>query len=828
MTLLSLLLSAGLASAGPAAALDRRPDLVVPGSIQLPAAAASAPEVVPITAPWRLVLSAGGVRTWEVPLPVRPRTLYFTRAPGDMAVQRDGKRQTHVPLLEKTTRSGTWTFTSHALQVRRPAADGPPRPGEYTVTFSEATELEDALRYDPATPAEAFVFRQLQLDDTTRTGLLLPAPASVDFQVTVPDGGAVLDLEPLLLPPEAGDPGVRSDGARLAVYINDERVVSWGLHATGSLGQRRVRLSPWSGQQVTVRLATEPGPRDDAALDYVFVVDPVVHVPQADPPRVVVIFIDTLRADHMSLYGYARATTPRLDRWAEDAAVFTEARSVAPWTLPSARTMVTGAHPEQWGRTGTIQARLAQEGWATTFIAGNIYLSSGFEMARDWGSHRCVNLPIASVQVGRALDYLQDHSDRPVFMMLHFMDMHLPYSEPLTYRYTFAGKAPADLPAHQFHRWDVLEVVRKLGGPGKQYIQDRYDNNLRYIDDQLARVLRTLDDNDTVLIVADHGEEFWDHGEFEHGHSLYDELLRVPLIARGPSFTPGRFDAPVSLLDVTPSILAALGLELDGPQGLPLQTLADGSATAQFRDRPQAFGRPLYGVARWGSLLHDQKYLAWEGKEALYDLQTDPGESAKEPPSREAAAAGQAAMAAALGAEVPLAFRLEASRRNSDKKDLEAILTVPGGIRTVWITDDATQRSRSTFEKLSEDTVKIVWEGSYALTREVYVEPTLPAEVAVVEATLSLASSGDTIEASRGRITWPPPYTGQGLPLLRGRVSGRTVDMTYAVAPRPADDQAGGLIADPCAVVKTCFELLALGYTDDCDQLIAQNPGCAD
>ena len=105
-----------------------------------------------------------------------------------------------------------------------------------------------------------------------------------------------------------------------------------------------------------------------------------------------------MRPDHMSMNGYARPTTPRIDAWAEGAVVFDTARSVAPWTLPTARTMVTGRQPEHYDATETLPERLRREGFATAMLAGNVYLSSNFDMNRDWGLHRVVLKPPAEDQ----------------------------------------------------------------------------------------------------------------------------------------------------------------------------------------------------------------------------------------------------------------------------------------------------------------------------------------------------------------------------------------------------------------------------------------------
>jgi len=184
------------------------------------------------------------------------------------------------------------------------------------------------------------------------------------------------------------------------------------------------------------------------------------------------------------------------------------------------------------------------------------------------------------------------------------MDMHLPYTEPRKYKGRFAGPRPASLSKDDFHRSEVMKA--DLTDADKQYIRDRYDQNLAYIDDQIARFMDGLPEEATIMVVSDHGEEFWDHGDFEHGHSLYDELLRIPMVIRGPGVTAGRFQEPVSMIDVAPTLAMAAGLDGESMLGWPLQSLADGSRRAEFMARPQAFGRPLYGLRQWGSLVGDR------------------------------------------------------------------------------------------------------------------------------------------------------------------------------------------------------------------------------
>ena len=220
----------------------------------------------------------------------------------------------------------------------------------------------------------------------------------------------------------------------------------------------------------------------------------------------------------------------------------------------------------------------------------------------------------------RALKFLEDKSDQNRFLMLHFMDMHLPYTEPLSYRYLFAGERPDALKTDGFLRSDVVRAAKKLGKEAKQHVVDRYDNNLRYLDDVLSDFLAQLPEDTIVAIFADHGEEFWDHNDFEHGHTFYDELLKVPFIVKSPDLEPGTYDDPISLLDLAPPMVRAAGLsDMSSTDGWAIQDLE----RKDFASRPLAFGRPLYGDDGWASLYGDNKYIVRSGKESMYDLSTD-------------------------------------------------------------------------------------------------------------------------------------------------------------------------------------------------------------
>ena len=794
--------------------LDRHPELLV--EMALPdASRAAPPALIPVPGPWRVTATVHGVRTWETPLPVRLRTLFFSTPPDDLDVSADhGERSlSHSRLLKDMDREGTWEFGPTSLRVRRDAALGPPDPGEIRVQYSRAVARERGLNKKLSGLDDAeFLFRSLQVRDTTRRGLLVPAPGIVTFKVEVPEGGA-LEWSAGLVPPEAGDLAP-SDGASLRVAVltdGGERTVETQKLDVGSFEKRRISLEEWEGQTVNLRFKTDPD--GDNRADYAFIVEPTVLVPQADPPRVVLIFVDTLRADHLSLYGYPRKTTPNIDAWAERAAVFEQARSIAPWTLPSARTMVSGVPPELWMSVDSLQARFAKAGWATSFFAGNTYLSSNFGIERDWGLHRCLNWPRAEVEIDRALNFLADNKDKPVFMLVHLMDQHLPYREPQTWRYRFAGSRPDLLDSDWFKRGDVQRVAAKLGEEGKQYLRDRYDNNLAYSDDQISRLLAKLDttSRDTVLILADHGEEFWDHGGFEHGHTLYDELIHVPFVLAGPGVSAGRFTEPVSMLDVAPTLASAAGLPLDGFAGAPVQAVADRSRAAEFESRPQAFGRPLYGEQQWGALSGTTKWIVHEGEEQRFDVAADPVEKSPATPDALDREAMRAAMLRALGVPVELAWRI-APRARGGYTSMEAVLDVPGGVAQAWVGEDPTEQSSATVE-VEGERVRMRWKAGNTRTIEVFVLPTAGAIAALPFATLSIVGVHDDLVGEAG---WPedlPPALpqGDGADLITARMGSRAVSLRYMITPLPYTDAAAlhGFDAEVAG------ELKALGYLGD-------------
>jgi arylsulfatase A-like enzyme len=351
-------------------------------------------------------------------------------------------------------------------------------------------------------------------------------------------------------------------------------------------------------------------------------------LPPAGTPNVLVIVLDTVRADRMSLYGYERSTTPALERLAQRGIRFAEARATAPWTLASHATMFSGHLPRdlnvQWrtplrGDFPTLAEFLGSRGYATVgFVANNEYcsydtgLNRGFTHYEDypvdlkhlrplrtalfasnaweaisWGLWqslgpldpvvRWITQP-ARKDAGsinrdfvRWLSYRQG-SPRPFFAFLNYLDAHAPYVPPEGSGFRF-GPGPRSL--FDFYvlvgGWRAIDKSQ-LTPKYRQLVRDSYDNCLSYLDSQLGDLFDTLDrrgvlEKTLVVVTADHGEELGEHGLSEHGESLYRPEIHVPLLI----ILPGRGNSrqvvreTASLRDLPATITDLVGMKNDAP-----------------------------------------------------------------------------------------------------------------------------------------------------------------------------------------------------------------------------------------------------------------------
>ena len=317
--------------------------------------------------------------------------------------------------------------------------------------------------------------------------------------------------------------------------------------------------------------------------------------PLARPPDVVLVVIDTLRADHLPAYGYGRDTAPALSAIAREGLRFTRAYAQSGWTLASMATLFTGLYPHQhrvardgcqpeaFGYLDPARVTLAEAlrargyragAWVNnTFMAPTFGLNQGFEPYDYVGATNDTHRTAAET-VDRGLAWLDrpEGAGQPAFLVLHFMEPHLDYAPPADLRGTFTQGPPAgrlgSIPLGAFQTRQATPTEAE-----KAYMVDLYDEEIRAADRGLAALVAGLEargrlDNTLLIVTADHGEEFWDHGGFEHGHALWSELTRVPLVLRGPGVPKNaRNDTVVEHVDLVRGIAAATGAQLDPAVG---------------------------------------------------------------------------------------------------------------------------------------------------------------------------------------------------------------------------------------------------------------------
>lgn len=370
----------------------------------------------------------------------------------------------------------------------------------------------------------------------------------------------------------------------------------------------------------------------------------------------IVLVVDTLRADHLGLYGYERETTPGLDAWAARGAVFEHALATSPWTLPSFASIYTGELPGRHAAArvpseghGTVVGRLAadtktlaeilrEEGFATAAVVNNPFLEAksgidrGFDLY-DYHPSRNHNKRRAADVVNVGIRWLDRQEEKPTFLVLHFFDPHMDYAPPKRTRGRFTAGYSGELGYPVSDRRGIRRGRLAKRAEDRAFIIGAYDEEVLYLDGEVTRFLGHLEETGRlaetlVLLVADHGEELFDHGGFEHGRTVYQEVLRVPFLAWGPGVSARRIDTPVSIADVLPTVVEALELPMrPDVAGHSVWGLLRGASA----ERPVSViaentvqGPEKKALLRWPyKLLTD----AGSGQTLLFDLAADPGET---------------------------------------------------------------------------------------------------------------------------------------------------------------------------------------------------------
>jgi arylsulfatase A-like enzyme len=462
-----------------------------------------------------------------------------------------------------------------------------------------------------------FPLERVQADREWRTAWRVPAGETALDAGSLP-GNAVLRVGVL-------DQGTPEGRVTAEVWVGEER--AGVLESAGRKEWRDFRLPLEGKENETCRVVF----RSSEA----FFVGPLEVIAAAPVRNNVLIFlIDTLRLDHLHCYGYDKETSPNIDRFAEESVKFTRLTPQSSWTRPSVASLLTSTYPNVHGaqdrddimRTNlpTLAGHLSRHGYETHMLVANANVlpewGIGHEFFRyvDLSRHDLGNTRDQRV-VDAAIETAGNAAGRPWFLYLHTIAPHEPYDPPESFR---------RFSADTYAEWNEQRY------PRRREALARYDGEILSVDHQFGRLmdaLKALDlyDNTLIVVVSDHGEEFWEHRGTGHGRTLFEEQLRIPLLLKLPG---GRHAGEVrenlvEMIDLAPTFVELLGLPGEHRfQGRSLVEVLEG--TASERDRP-AFASLLLDRFNLSAAKTERAKYLWNiksDKEYWYNLVLDPSE----------------------------------------------------------------------------------------------------------------------------------------------------------------------------------------------------------
>lgn len=307
-------------------------------------------------------------------------------------------------------------------------------------------------------------------------------------------------------------------------------------------------------------------------------------------PNIVVLLLDTLRADHLSIYGHSRNTTPNLDKFGRENAVYLNVMSAAPWTPPSVASIFTGLYPASHrmmppasrkkavktsrglsSHVHTMAEIFKAAGYYTASVSSNPWIGPEFGYQQGFDSFVHISRAKAEEvnnEAFKTLDARKDKSD-PFLLYLHYLDPHDPYKPPPEFKALYENAEPLKYGDDQIYA-DEMQELLKL-----------YDGEISYLDHHLEMLFQRLKsdglyDDAVIVIVGDHGEQFMEHGRQGHGYYLYNDELHVPLLVKAPDKRSVVNSDTVSTVDIFPTLLELSGLKI--PNHLPGVSLFNDSA----------------------------------------------------------------------------------------------------------------------------------------------------------------------------------------------------------------------------------------------------------
>lgn len=428
--------------------------------------------------------------------------------------------------------------------------------------------------------------------------IFAPPKSVFEFHVKIPEL-SVLEFGYGLLNRAHEEPG---DGVNFIVQIENDSekkvIFSRHLNPYKEKKERRVfhksiDLSDFHGKELKVSFITEGFPPDkrfldkypDLRNDLSFWFNPVIFKKPDEGRNVILISIDTLRADHLGCYGYKRKTSPNVDLLADDGVLFLNTFCDSPWTLPSHVSMFTSLNALHHGVNGlgnrmpssliSLADILRKKNVFSTAFTGGGKVSARFGLSKGFDSYGESQETIyakhaAEHLFNRTSRWIDQNGNKNFFLFLHTYQVHGPYIPPPPYDEMFLERRIDDKP--EFLK-EVLGTqknkFRSVDEEDRESVISLYDGGIRYTDEYLIgpliAKLKELDlyDRSMIIFTSDHGEEFYEHRGWEHSHSLYNELIKIPLIIKFPDsrFRGEKIDYIARLVDIVPTVLDVLEIE---------------------------------------------------------------------------------------------------------------------------------------------------------------------------------------------------------------------------------------------------------------------------
>ncbi len=462
-----------------------------------------------------------------------------------------------------------------------------------------------------------FIKKKLITGDISINALLAPPKSEFNYEMKVPKNAVLTFGFGLISEPnqkELNDVQFKI----ITEHSNKKNILfteklSYEKDKEGKVIYKKINLEKFKGKRIKFHFITDFYQQGDEKekgnikCNIAYWYNPVIYQKTEGKPykkNVILISLDTLRADHLGCYGYKRNTTPNIDKLVQESVLFENAFSQAPSTLPSHMSMLTALYPVNHNvyvvgnkinpRIKTLSDAFRENSYFTSAFTGGHMVSAAFGFSKGFDFYQenkeSIVKDTAEKLYQKTSLWLDKNKDKNFFLFLHTYQTHDPYYPPEKYQVYSDHNAKWS----KKNIWDALGGdlsfrYKDLGDEKRKNLIDLYDGEIKYTDECLIKPLieklkkQNLYDNTMIIITSDHGEEFFDHHGWFHCHSLYNELIRVPLIIKFPNakYKGNNVENNVGIIDIMPTVLKAVGIN-------PSQYKFDGRDLSSFIGKNQS------------------------------------------------------------------------------------------------------------------------------------------------------------------------------------------------------------------------------------------------